>query len=100
MFVRRHEAIALLKEISDVCGDGMQIDSVSLYQDKIPTRVYSQSSKLTNSAHTHFKVHLRSNLDLNNEKCLTNILQKRGLKMAKDNELMVIYGPTHRTLAR
>lgn len=92
--MKRQEAIELLKEISVVCGESIQIDSVSLSEDEVQTEVFSQDSESTDSTQARFKVYLQTNLDLNNEKCLTSILQKHGLKMAKDNKYTVIYSPT------
>ena len=93
--MRRQQAIELLKEISIVCGESMQIDSVSLNEDEIHKEAFSQGSELTDSSQAEVKVYLRTDLDLNNEKCLADILQKHGLKMAKDNNFTVIYSPSN-----
>jgi hypothetical protein len=78
---RRDEAVSLLKEVSDKC--------VSL----VPYGIMLMPPNADNVLSKGYQLHIKANLDKESLSCMKPFVEKRGLRMKQEKDLLVIYKP-------
>jgi hypothetical protein len=82
--LEREEAIKVLKEISQECGDSISINSISL------TPTGDQNQKTAEKTERHFALHIQTELPLNENETIRRIIEKHGLKITKQPKFTVV----------
>ena len=79
--MKRHEAVAFLKEITNTC-ENMSPDSVILFH-----------SKMDEQNSTGYQVHIKTVLDSETKQQIRNIAEKHSLALKEEKGKLVIYKP-------
>jgi len=79
--MKRHEAVAFLKEITNTCGF-MSPDSVTLFH-----------SKMNDQDSVGYQVHIKAVLDSETKQQVRNIAEKYSFALREEEGKVVIYKP-------
>ncbi len=85
--LKRSEVIDLLKEISEKCGDGLIVDSVSLVRRKQPIEPFSDPPE------PKFKLYMQTSLDNVCKATIREILEQKQLAMTETDHFLIIFRP-------
>ncbi len=85
--MNRSETIDLLKEISEKCGDGIVVDSVSLMPRKEPIEPFSDSPE------PKFRLYIQTSLDQFSKTTIREILDQKQLIMTETDRFLIVYRP-------
>lgn len=83
-WMKRSEAVQLLKDILEACREQIVIDMIYLRQTQQPTQA---------SENEGYQVVVKANLDKSSRDCLKPIIKKHGLDMKEEKEYLIFYTP-------